>query len=1735
MGRARQFFITILAIEILAIEILLCCAVLGRLCGGDHGLGFNQARAEATKSSGSVDLVPPLQRVPCAFSTSTPSALHQAQQTPFARSTATAINSCSLPQDHGFEAAVLALQHLPRGYEGHVPPLLEVWTGVEHLSRRQFHSARTSTTTALRPSFLEQSAVARFWFLESPHTIQAINQESQAEQGQWTVARRRSTKAFKRWWQGTGAVCPSTGSHATIYAISIPTDDDAATSSTSTADRQRSGQGSWFDRNDQRRPTPWTCYALGKCPDDAISYAAYVPILVDKLCKCYGTTQWSQARGASAATAQPTSQRDPEGGGQAVAPLAIHCTRDPEAGGKEQYQKPISCCPDTWRCQAGPLGSRECEGTDADSVEAVHPADPCQVEGIYGKLSSIGKCPPTRSSSCPVGCSARPESVRCSFKEGAGWEGGSLHNLRQRHRADRRCDGGSPWRWSSTRARWYELHCGQLGGTFLYSRSAGAENQEAPNLRRRCWHDPSSVFWEGRCGMTDEYPHQRPTEGPVISSEAVRLHWSHSILEEPNYLSEWQAQENASTLADEMGSSFMLRVDVLSLPLRKRSMKGAVTFCEEVEVSIGHAETGEFRSSLIAHDTLKEFKDKPWGYRSRHPDEHDQSIQPFDETSFMARRPTQPHRQPITSSSSTSTSSDDHSSDTYSDSVDMRSTVLVLMDGRMLPAELPWNDADAIVPLILRALDDPAQELYGAHHVRHRPPDLVRQQLECLLVQTQGHPRPSTFMRLVLVDLEIYEPNEILPGAFRRHAIWLPETLNRVSAFRLLGLENLLHDHPESSHLWFNNIEVLEGTVSPMYLQDGDYFRFLIGEPIRDYSCTNSTSTSFQVNATDDDDHFSSLQKTWSSSTSTNLAVRADADPLFFDDVCISRRNSIAQSRQPITASTNEPFSFFSATSTASNDVDDDDSQRLPPSEDQPGWYHRLWTFFQQNGDVERDDEGPVVYLASHYISHEYHLSNAQYRPLRIDTEHAMWLDDLKFMWEDLYDQYAPYEVFFVDPTPPLSPTQSFVATILIVQHPHHDLATCAITTHDDGESPQILQQSAHATRHFIPVDALIALSGYEQLCSAASHTARDRCQLRHGDHVLPHDQDVRILNGLGLTLMIPRARLIGTFESIPTAPLLAADPDDAPADEHDEVQLFSSSPSVASMSNWHSAHGTPYQCGINLPPSSSESSFYHMPAQAQDRPMQWNPQTPDPFINDLFGLWDLLAITWEDEPRSGTVLVWFVDHQWDAPYCLAPRPVRLTPAFRDWRLHMWQAWAELIVPGTELEYHLVIPKPPTMERNIIAHVLLVQRPRLEWATIIVSCFDSTPPHPEVRQLAITTRNLIQLEDMLRALGLYVACCAPQPTAHCHAWYRDYVFSRRIPMPGHSGLAVILQISSVQHLPTEEPRDQEDVSMLQVNGHARKRQSVQTLSLDDLLPSDPKVIVDFTHAAEAYYAIMNVTFEYLKDWPDDLDLPEETLQALAALQDHQQVPVTSYHFYVDGSKVAGYGVGAATACLTESADGMTLAGVIPTHVDFAEHAYIGEHVAMLHALLWAIQLSAWHMTHLPHLPVSFSFNFDALNTGYQAAGWWRAHEHKEWQTLFRSIAHVLEHRHGSRQIAWNHIRAHAQHPWNELVDRVAKFASKHPTQVGDCRQWHHWISDAPFLVAVQWIWYLEAMRAQCPQVAPLRGLLLEHTLRKPVHQTESHDVSEPALPPAFTDIQVDMIWPCECLDLDCVI
>ena len=105
---------------------------------------------------------------------------------------------------------------------------------------------------------------------------------------------------------------------------------------------------------------------------------------------------------------------------------------------------------------------------------------------------------------------------------------------------------------------------------------------------------------------------------------------------------------------------------------------------------------------------------------------------------------------------------------------------------------------------------------------------------------------------MILVDLEIYEPNEILPGAFHGFSKLLPVTLNRVTIFRMLGLEDLLERHPERCHCWHNNILVSLHQVAPQHLGDGDYPKILVGDPDSD-RCSGDSHYASQDDETEEE------------------------------------------------------------------------------------------------------------------------------------------------------------------------------------------------------------------------------------------------------------------------------------------------------------------------------------------------------------------------------------------------------------------------------------------------------------------------------------------------------------------------------------------------------------------------------------------------------------------------------------------------------------------------------------------------------------------------------------------------------------------------------------------------------------------------------------------------------------------------------------------------------------------
>lgn len=837
--------------------------------------------------------------------------------------------------------------------------------------------------------------------------------------------------------------------------------------------------------------------------------------------------------------------------------------------------------------------------------------------------------------------------------------------------------------------------------------------------------------------MTDEYTRQGPQLQPVMDIQAVRLHWNHSVLQERDFLPEWKAQTHASDLAAELGYIDQLVVDVFALPLRHKSCSRTVTFEEEIVVYMGPADDITFHQVPIQHCTLSSWQGKPWTVRASSHTTHGQEAGDDDVASLMARRP---HR-PATAAEGTSSDHATSSSSTSSSVTHLswRQTVLVFLNGQMLPARVPWNDGDAMAAHITQAAEVDLHELLGVHYVPNRPLDLIQQDLQCLLVQVRNDVRPSSFMRLVLIDLEIYEPNEILPGAFRRFSKWLPVTLNRVSAFRLLEVETLLIEYPDSSRLWHNHVPVPEGQAAPMHLNDGDFLKIVIGHH---ETCDNSNISSFSIESElDVTDDFSTFQLP--EQKPAFQPSLTDVDPLSIQAVCISG-NCGQFSCQPRVHSMNEPFSFFPDHA----DTPERTHPGRPPRVESPIWHHEIWDLLCDEGATEMEEEGPIIYVNSFFISHVHTPSNRVSRPLRFDAEHETWEASARFMWEDFVDPHAPIDIIVVRPDPPVTIYEGTVATVIVEQHPLPQKVVAVVSAVPDSPEIRHARHVAFSSDMTVNQNLLIEVADVQAICNVPG------CTTWIGARRMHETADIRVHAGLGLQIKIPADRLDASRSSTeiviaapPTVP--AATISDAEEDQED-IMLLSLSTEYLQESLSRTMRL------LNGDTATSCQGNYELPfndfhgrngATFQD----------ERHLDDLYETWQqataIFAASVEESAVSFTS--WYVHGTlWTA--CDQPRDLMLYPQRSEWDSQIRTLWRDKIQPGQSFEVTIISPsvEPENFHRHVLIHQGLSGRHK---GILLSTFFHADASHLHTRAAYVVPRR-IDFQDLTRLAGHQLDC-----------------------------------------------------------------------------------------------------------------------------------------------------------------------------------------------------------------------------------------------------------------------------------------------------------------------------------------------------------------------------------------
>ena len=369
---------------------------------------------------------------------------------------------------------------------------------------------------------------------------------------------------------------------------------------------------------------------------------------------------------------------------------------------------------------------------------------------------------------------------------------------------------------------------------------------------------------------------------------------------------------------------------------------------------------------------------------------------------------------------STSSSTDDESNSCAMDTgAFWRDAIAFSMSGAVVQLQLPWDDALELYRLLAQALSIDYHDAAFVHIVQFPPADLAESHQECILAQTTLHPPSSDILRYILVDVEVYPPGNRHPIVYARRVVWMPHTVNTLSVFRLLGLEEHFRPEPARGHIWLNNDWHHPDTPDPLRIEDGDFLKVVIG----------------------DDFLFDEWEET----------NPPDENSLFQQQLRLQSPNQCQSDYDASDFGTTFPHHR---------------AQRVPPASgphfDTSRWRRQLHNRFQPQSHIECEEEGGVVYVLTWFVRPVDFPSCPQARPVRLLSDSDEWEDIILEAWADRVQQGLPISAFWVRPQPISTSMSNHIGHLILSQAVRGDLAAILLATHRQRNSGLYIDQVAH-------------------------------------------------------------------------------------------------------------------------------------------------------------------------------------------------------------------------------------------------------------------------------------------------------------------------------------------------------------------------------------------------------------------------------------------------------------------------------------------------------------------------------------------------------------------------------------------------------------------------------------------------------------------------------------------------
>ena len=426
----------------------------------------------------------------------------------------------------------------------------------------------------------------------------------------------------------------------------------------------------------------------------------------------------------------------------------------------------------------------------------------------------------------------------------------------------------------------------------------------------------------------------------------------------------------------------------------------------------------------------------------------------------------------------------------------------------------------------------------------------------------------------------------------------------------------------------------------------------------------------------------------------------------------------------------------------------------------------RLSSIVDEANLVECEEEGRIAYITTWFIHHETFQECREARPVRLAGSSETWSDEILEVWADMIRAGEPVTLSVVFPCPPCTIFECNQAHVIVEQSLSPLRIALLITVWVDDRRGNGISHLAVSTTPMQNSRSIIRLADLEGECDIRA------CSVRWRDFPFAMFDFEEVDNAANIVVRV-------ASDNVP---------------EIDEVAFMQ-------RGTRHNPHGQ-RSSGNQRGERGHIDGFCFNADAAPFEPDRLPLEHQSEFVQALFRLWDLRAFAWETEDRSALVHTFFVDHTDIIPICSPGRLVRIYSEFGSWQQKLKQAWRDKVREGSDLEFLVVFPTPPLLEAEVAACVLMVQSPRVDIVSVVVSVFEGEFRPFQLRaRITVTVWANIYLEHILTSIGYFDAVLGMRPTHQCWAWHGDIPLRWGQPLPGSNGFGIVVHLRRLPPLP----------------------------------------------------------------------------------------------------------------------------------------------------------------------------------------------------------------------------------------------------------------------------------------------------------------------------------------------